>query len=696
MNPIYWPYPVLTRKGCVTFFTMTLFLITSISCFGTEHAMLNETYALQAKDTLTDAASRLSHLEQLVQKVRGKDKKLYQQYVTEYIPLALQLSKHEKAIRVFVYSQHIFRGLKTKEIYLDLGSQIEQHLHKVKDVSLLSKFYLEMGYAFREFRQKEQQIKYFSKAILKGKEQDSLITAEALFIRGQTYAWSGKFLPAINDLRLAIDYYKALDETLQVLRVESVLLLLLTRNGFGDEAVARRLKLIEDFKKTAPNTVPVVQYLNLASDFETAGDLKNYEKYLLKSIELVKERKSPSSNRNYVYVTAYALLSELYLEKDLVLAKHYLDLSKNHIIEGEYVSNAYHILIYQINRAKYLMSIKKYKEAKSILKRLIEKRRIKEAKQLAEVCELMGNIYKATNENSEALKYYLRFQKLKDSVFSVHKTNMLSYYQILYETEKKESEIASQELDLQSQQQVISAKERQQYYFVIGLLVLLLILIGLFFFIKRIRTEQRKVAESLIEKELLLKEIHHRVKNNLQIVYGLMYKQARISEDHTFKSLMEDAQGRIKSMAMVHQKLYQNNNFSKVDMKGYISELVKDIDTSFSTKNADVDIRIEMPKIRFHMDIAIPLGLILNELITNIYKHAFRDGKGNVLVAIEKIEDRHQIKVKDNGMGLPEDLDIKKSTSLGMNLVTGLCHQIRASLDYKNNNGSEFTILLSK
>lgn len=479
-------------------------------------------------------------------------------------------------------------------------------------------------------------------------------------------------------------------------------MLLLRRNGFGKEVIPRRLNLIEkikDLKKQKvknkfPITLPL-EYLNLAADYQVTGNLSRYEFFLLKALEEVQKKEYIQQDFEFLYVTSYAELADIYLKKDLKKALHYLEKSASYITPGKYPKNTYHLLLYAIKKVKYLVAVKKYTEALYMLEQLLKNTTIKEAKQLSEVLELMSNIYSIKQQDKKALEYYKLFQNLNDSIFSVSKTNSLAYYQTLYDSEKKEKEIVDQELNITLQENIIAVKDRQKNYFVIGFMVLLALLSGMFFFIKKIRAAKKKVAASLFEKKLLLKEIHHRVKNNLQIVYGLMHKQARVSNDYTFKALMEDAQSRIKSMAMIHQKLYQNNTFSEVDMKGYISELVKDIDHSFATSNVSIDVRLQMVITKFHMDIAIPLGLILNELITNIYKHAFSNGEGKVLVSIEKVEGQHQIVVKDNGVGLPESIDLKRNSSLGMNLIVGLCHQIRATFDYKNNNGSEFTIVLN-
>jgi len=701
-NEPYWQYAISQCKEYIAFSIIALFVLTRSSCYGVEISYKSEIFLQKTTDTLRSSPDRLADLEVLILKNTDEDKNVYQKHVSEYVHLAVQYKEYERATGLLITVLERFQSFRALPIYLELCHLVVPFLSAdVMGHSNLPKFYLSMGNAYRGLRRKEEQILYYSKVIDLNSTKDSLSTAQALFIRGQSYSWSGKFLNALEDYVLSAEYFNRLNDPFGAINVEEGVLLLLRRNGFGKEIIPRRLRLIEkikDLKKQKitnkfPITLPL-EYLNLASDYQVDGNLDQYEHFLLKALEEVQKEEYSQQKFEYLYITCYAELADLYLKKDLKIASKYLQKSGEYITPGRYPKNTYHLLLYTIKKVKFLVAFKKYTEAIQILETLLKSTSIREVKQLSEIYKLMSNIYSIKRQDQKALTYYLLFQNLNDSIFSVSKTNSLAYYQTLYDSEKKEKEIVNQELSIASQESIIATQGRQQGYFVIGLFVLLIVLLGVFFFIKRIRTEKRKVAESLFEKELLLKEIHHRVKNNLQIVYGLLYKQSRVSDDRAFKNLMEDAQSRIKSMAIIHEKLYRNNSFSEIDMKGYVSELIKDIDRSYTT-DSNINVTLQMTVTKFHIDIAIPLGLILNELISNVYKHAFPSGKGNMWISLTQYNGQHQITVKDDGVGVPEGLDFNKSSSLGMNLVTGLCHQIRASFDYQNNTGSEFTIVLN-
>lgn len=211
----------------------------------------------------------------------------------------------------------------------------------------------------------------------------------------------------------------------------------------------------------------------------------------------------------------------------------------------------------------------------------------------------------------------------------------------------------------------------------------------------KIITEQKALLEqSLGEKEILLKEIHHRVKNNLQIISGLFDKQARLTKDELARKLMKDGQDRVFSIALVHQNLYQSDNLTSIEIKSYLEMLVKNIEKSQKNELQDIQLTLDVDDSVVDIDTAIPLGLILNELITNCYKYAFKDReKGDIRVRFRQKAAEFVLGVQDNGVGLPNHFDIQKTRSLGLNLVRGLVRQLGGKLDFASNaEGVTFTI----
>lgn len=209
-----------------------------------------------------------------------------------------------------------------------------------------------------------------------------------------------------------------------------------------------------------------------------------------------------------------------------------------------------------------------------------------------------------------------------------------------------------------------------------------------------LRTESEELLKkSLKEREILLSEIHHRVKNNLAIISALINMQIENLKEDSSKQIFEETKNRIYAMALIHNLLYQNNSFVKIDFVQYMDKFCSNIIKSYQNKSfIKIDQQIEDVEVDLKM--AIPLALIMNELVTNAFKHAFKDqNSGNITVGIKKIEN-NQLKfwVTDNGVGMQEELI--NSNSMGMNIVKALVEQIDGKLTYENNGGSQFVIML--
>jgi PAS domain S-box-containing protein len=208
-----------------------------------------------------------------------------------------------------------------------------------------------------------------------------------------------------------------------------------------------------------------------------------------------------------------------------------------------------------------------------------------------------------------------------------------------------------------------------------------------------------QIKTSLKEKELLLKEIHHRVKNNMQVIISLLKLQSKNITDKQYLDMFKESQGRIKSMALVHEKLYKTKSLAEIDFKEYIKSLVSSLFRSYRIKPDKISLKIDVEEISLGLESAIPCGLIINELISNSLKHAFpNDRKGKVSVIFYSVnEDKLILKVSDNGIGVPEKFDIKNTKSLGLHLVTILSEdQLHGKIEFNRVDGTTFQIQFQK
>ncbi len=211
-----------------------------------------------------------------------------------------------------------------------------------------------------------------------------------------------------------------------------------------------------------------------------------------------------------------------------------------------------------------------------------------------------------------------------------------------------------------------------------------------------------KIKSSLEEKEILLREIHHRVKNNLQIISSLLSLQSDNSNDENLNKLFRDSQNRIYSMALIHEHLYESEDLTKIEISSYIKTLAFTLHETYDQKDFNVEINVDIDDVYLGIDVAIPCGLIVNELISNSLQHAFQNTNDNlnndhknlinINMFIDKPNEHYVLIYSDNGKGISEDLDVKTTNTLGLQLVYGLTQQIKGNIELNRSVGTKFTI----
>lgn len=207
---------------------------------------------------------------------------------------------------------------------------------------------------------------------------------------------------------------------------------------------------------------------------------------------------------------------------------------------------------------------------------------------------------------------------------------------------------------------------------------------------------EAQMQASIQEKNVLLREIHHRVKNNLQIISSLLNLQSMYIEDENALEVFKESQNRVKSMAIIHEKLYQSNNFAEINVAEYLNKLIENIYSSYGINIDRIKIEINAPDIHLDINKAIPCFLVANEVITNSVKHAFPDGSGKIVIDFQIMDENYVMSIKDNGIGLPEDFNNENTGTLGIQLINGLILQLDGKLEVNSNDGAEFKIIFKK
>jgi two-component sensor histidine kinase len=211
------------------------------------------------------------------------------------------------------------------------------------------------------------------------------------------------------------------------------------------------------------------------------------------------------------------------------------------------------------------------------------------------------------------------------------------------------------------------------------------------------KDQEIALRDSLREKEVLLKEVHHRVKNNLQVISSILNLQSSYVEDEALKQVLRESQNRIKTMSFIHENLYQKDQFSSIDFSDYIKNLSTNLLHSYQIYSNLVEIKYNVSQVFLTLDQAIPCGLIVNELVSNALKHAFPNGNtGTIRIELKEENELVYLGIMDDGVGLPDTLDTKNTETLGLQLVWSLAEQLDAKLDIKSDSGTEYLITFER
>lgn len=214
---------------------------------------------------------------------------------------------------------------------------------------------------------------------------------------------------------------------------------------------------------------------------------------------------------------------------------------------------------------------------------------------------------------------------------------------------------------------------------------------------KKRQEAEEYLKKSLEEKDVLLREVHHRVKNNMQIISSILSMQSRSIEDPRLQEILQESQNRIRSMALIHENLYNHKSLANIMFSTYVKSLCGNIARTYANQQAYVQFDYKMDDAYLPMDIAIPCGLIINELISNSFKYAFVNQPNGVISILfeNKQDNSYALTVADNGSGIPPEVNINKTKSLGMKIIRKLVQQIDGELQTDFSNGTKFTIIFN-
>lgn len=507
---------------------------------------------------------------------------------------------------------------------------------------------------------------------------------------GMTYHVSG-------DINKALDYY--IEALKKYESIKDSLYMGISMNNIGacyqfrkkpKETIEYYENALSIFKKINNQQWLANVSYNLASQY---ADQKNFAKSLstsqlaLKSFQELKDKNSEG--------LAFTQIGRIYLDTEKYKQAIPYFLKSNQLIKEE--DDPIAIGINYENLGSAYTQIGKYSEGESNLLRAIDIfRKHQSLEHLTKSLAAIKTLYAKWGKFQEAFLYGEEFQKANDSLFNATKDERMLETIKKYDLDKKEQQISLLNSQNELKDLKIKKSEVEAVFYGLGILGLI-ILVGVGFYLYQIKKKTSEelsqkntiITEALHEKEVLMQEIHHRVKNNLQVVSSLLSIQSRHLTDNQAIEAIKEGQNRVKTMGFIHQSLYQENDFRGVNMKNYISKLIKNLFNSYNTQPEKIQLKTEIKELNLDIDTVVPLGLIINELVTNALKYAFpEDKKGIIWVKTNLENERFILQVYDDGVGLPEDFSIEKSNSMGYQLIQNFVNKLSAQLSVLNKNGT--------
>jgi two-component sensor histidine kinase len=314
---------------------------------------------------------------------------------------------------------------------------------------------------------------------------------------------------------------------------------------------------------------------------------------------------------------------------------------------------------------------------------------------------------------------------LQDSLLNTTKSRQIAQLEIEFESEKKDQnlKLSQQNIQFLTRQSILQQNQLQQAHTIrngiIAGTIMLVLLLGLSYNRYHLKQRSNQLLEAkqleinqkneslqkavndqehlLREREWMLREIHHRVKNNLQIITSLLHSQSTYLKDQAALAAIRESQNRVHAMALIHQKLYQSNRLSSIPMAEYINEIVDYLMGTFDLK-ANIKKQIAVSPVDLDVTLAVPLGLIINEAITNSLKYAFPSGRtGMIDIDFKRLDyQSYWLLISDDGVGFPTDLNPNRSRTLGMSLIRGLSKQLGGKLEINQVNGVQISLVFSE
>lgn len=564
---------------------------------------------------------------------------------------------------------------------------------KIKDTSNIAYFYTFIGVLYKNMGEYEEALRFYQRAIPINQKTGNLQGNAGIYNNiAFVYHLQGKYKDALKYYLKALEFF---ENSKYVKQKQNVI------NNIGSlyadqKQFATALQYFEQalqIAETIKDTLGIAfAYNNIGEVYQKQGKWKEAKTNFLQSLVWKKHKQhwrsiaSGYANLGLVYEDENKYDSaEFYLQEALQIYRKIND--TNGEVETLLRLGELSVLLKNENKANLSYQTALHKSLLIGAKPLTEK-----------AYKYLSEYYAKKQDFAEAYRLRVLYDNTKDSLMNIEQARQINELQVIYndQAKNKQIEILQKEKQISLLEQDAVKKQKWLLVAIVAILVLVAASLWWAYWLKQKKNEalnqkNLEIADNLLQKEMLLKEIHHRVKNNLQIISSLLHLQTHKSQN--LQDLLQKSQDRIQAMAIIHEKLYQSSNLQSISLSEYIENLLGYFEKTYSLSEKNICFQSNVENIFLDIDKLIPCGLILNELITNSIKYAFKEKKAGIILVWASIQNNMcKLEISDNGSGLPEELNLKKIKSLGLRLVDGLVKQIKGSWQSQNEQGAKFVI----
>ena len=525
------------------------------------------------------------------------------------------------------------------------------------------------------------------------RNNDSLDIAKSAHFIGTISMFLGKNVVSQNKLLEAAKIYDKIGSAKQKARINKTLASFYLNIDQLEKGKEQYLKALTQFEKLKDSAGLASVNANLGMVYTDLGEYEKAEYHLMKQKE---------------YNVVFPTLREMGFHHDFLgllrQEQNRLDEAYDEHLKAlrirENLSSTYNLCESKIHMGEILIKLNRYNEAISHLKDIFSFEEHESLYQELRAYDLLSQAYEKQGNYKNALSNFKAYKKINDSIYSNESIEIIAEKDARYNQQKKDAEIAILNKEKELSDAKLSRSRAIMLISFIGLALLGISAIVLLQFNKKIKKKNATITKALKDRELLLHETHHRVKNNLQMVSSLLNLQSKYVEDKDVYEVLQKGRNRVQSMALLHKNLYVGEDLTKVDIQDYFEGLVKSILNSYNKSEDDVDFNIDANNLKMDIESVIPIGLIVNELVTNSLKHGFPkewSGQPSIDVNMEENDSDYTLKIKDNGIGMDDGLtQTDNKTSFGQRLIRSLSQKLKASVNIANSNGTEVSIIMPK